>query len=111
MNSENFTSTTTTTTYHPQPPCSESCRKCRSDDIFRRYRRAGDTWHTVGISRPDKHETEWISEDWIEGKCKKECVSNVCRCCGFKWESEPADTKTSFLAEGLCKRDCCCIHN
>jgi hypothetical protein len=70
-------------------PCSASCPKCGSTDIARKHQIPGDRRRTYSILRDSEHNTAYVEEDWYEGKCKKECIANVCRCCGYRWEVDP----------------------
>jgi hypothetical protein len=43
--------------------------------------------------------TEWVdrADKWIQ-KAKKECLVHMCRCCGFKWDTDPL-TKSNQNAQ------------
>jgi len=71
------------------PPCSASCAKCGSDDIYRRYYDAGKDTNGPSPKR-DLKSTEWVdrSDAWVQPAIK-DCIVHVCRCCGYQWDSDP----------------------
>lgn len=56
------------------------CKKCRSDDIYRRFRRAG----------------ERLDDDWLAFTLtERDLIRSYCRTCGYRWSDLPRDTATA----------------
>jgi hypothetical protein len=69
-------------------PCSTNCCKCNSDDIHRKYWRAGEDTHgRLPCNR-------WPTTEWVDRSDKfhkpalKDCITHHCRCCGYEWDSD-----------------------
>jgi hypothetical protein len=46
-------------------------------------------WRTHDIPRGNTRKTEYVEESWYDGRCDKECITNACQCCGYRWEIDP----------------------
>ena len=70
-------------------PCSVPCSKCGSEDIYRRFYAEGEDTNGANPNRGGKS-TDLVNRDdaWVQ-PAKKDCLTNVCRCCGYRWDSEP----------------------
>ena len=74
-------------------PCNMSCEKCGCDDIYRRYFKKGDDTNGVGPNRNLKT-TEFVNRDnaWVQ-PALRDCITHVCRCCGYKWDTAPMENE------------------
>jgi hypothetical protein len=72
-----------------QLPCSVPCSKCGSEDIYRRFYAEGENTNGYGPSREGKS-TDFVNRDdaWLQ-PAKRDCLTNACRCCGYRWDAEP----------------------
>jgi hypothetical protein len=80
----------------PTKPCDLPCPKCGTSDIYR-------TFHSKGtIIEPSSYgrERERASSEFVSRKntyshlVLKDCLTNVCRCCGYLWDVGPLQPKT-----------------
>lgn len=81
LNTEEETEITT------KNPCSLPCPKCGSQDIYRLFRRSGEQFNVCWGDKP--HDTDFVVSDCISGFAKRDCIIHRCRCCEYRWETDP----------------------
>ena len=75
----------------PTKPCDLPCPKCGSPDICRTFRKQGaileSSWHAP---ERDQESSEFISrKNKSAPLVLKDCLTNVCRGCGYRWDVGP----------------------
>ena len=70
-------------------PCGESCHKCGSSDIHRRFHYKGVDTISTGPSTGIPS-SEWVNRDdrWVQ-PALQDCVVHHCRTCQFQWDGAP----------------------
>lgn len=66
-------------------PCAIPCEKCGSTDIARRHREKGEKWDYR--EKVKKRRNEFVEVMPIRSVALRECITHLCRTCGFAWET------------------------
>lgn len=67
-------------------PCNESCKKCGSIDIYRRFEAKGSK---IKNEEYDKSPYKWVSGQCYSYKADRDFIFNHCRVCQYDWVSKP----------------------
>jgi len=89
----------------PTQPCDLPCPKCGSPDICRSFHQAGRILETTSYSNErDQESSEFVSrKNQYSHLVLKDCITNVCRCCRYRWDVAPLSAKPTTAKKAKTK--------